>query len=72
MNYETKENVRLTLVIAFICLLVGTGIFIGLRDKQHKDKLMAECMKDHKEYECYSMLRSRSSTTVVPIYNTGR
>ena len=53
--------------IIFFVLLIGGLIYCvhGI-DKEH-DRLMAECMKDHKEYECVSMLKSNTGTTVVPM-----
>lgn len=43
-------------------LFVITSIFIALYGvvsaNAYREKLMTECMKDKKEYECYSMLRS--------------
>ena len=63
MSEDTKANILV--IICFI--VVGSLVYYCFQLEQHKDQLMAECMKDHKEYECYSMLRTKSTTTVIPI-----
>lgn len=41
--------------IIVIGLLVGLALMFYFSFKSY-DRLMAECLKDHKEYECVSML----------------
>ena len=53
--------------IAFCCLLIWGMIEINQEGSEKRKDLMEECMKDHKEYECYAMLRGGSNFKPIPI-----
>jgi len=44
--------------ILFSVLAIATGVPLALKEDQ---RLLDECMKDHKEYECVSMLNGHDA-----------
>jgi hypothetical protein len=56
-------------VVSTLLALVGAFHLSSLQD----DRYLSECMKDHKEYECVSMLRKHEDNMVVmPVVVSGR
>lgn len=56
--------------ILVVSLIVVFAFIFGCEDNKEHERLMQECMKDHKEYECYSMLKScnqHTNSTYVPM-----
>jgi hypothetical protein len=57
------------LIFITIALVVGlaVGMYSALTDRT-QDEFMAECIKEHKQYECTAMWRSgENHSTVVPM-----
>lgn len=54
-------SIAVVVVIA-MAVFVTVAIYSSI---QHTNRLMDECRKDHKEYECENMLRSHSSDVVI-------
>lgn len=54
--YLCDDIPSIIFAICSITLLFGLGS-LSIMDNE---RLMKECMKDHKEYECVSMLRDRN------------
>lgn len=46
--------------------LVVTALYLGHQEVLEKTQILTACMKDHKEYECHSMLDNHQST--VPVF----
>lgn len=57
------EGVVFSVIIGLVLLLV-LGLIAWNREY---DRLMAQCLQDHKEYECRSILDGSGSTTLVPV-----
>ena len=51
--------VMVTICVAVFGLLVYLP-FVAYDSMQREERLMADCMKDHQEYECVGILRGRS------------
>ena len=69
MNISLLEWLITPLIIVgllFLCTVVPYALWHG--DKRDS-ALMVECMKDHKEYECVSMLHRSSSAVpiIIPV-----
>lgn len=73
LRWHGMEIAIVTAIIVIIVVL-GYGLVVGAREKEKARKaFMAECVKDHKEYECTAMWRAgEPKTVVVPIHTTGR
>jgi deoxyhypusine synthase len=54
------------LIFVLACLLSFVG-FMAMKSNDNHKRLMVECMKDRKEYECYSMLKQNTSSTIIPV-----
>lgn len=44
----------ISFAIVAIFLFLGVMIWVSCK---HEDKLYQECLKDHKEYECFGIMR---------------
>lgn len=68
------HGVEIAIVTAIIATIVVFGYgFVGAAREREKARkaFMAECVKDHKEYECTAMWRAgEPKTVVVPIHTT--
>lgn len=54
-------------ILFFVLLFYFLFVEMG-KDCENNKRLMNQCMSDgHKEYECVSMLRRNSSSTVIPV-----
>lgn len=54
-----------------LALCVGAVAYILYDDYAYHSRLLADCMKDKKEYECYAMLKDNNQ--VIPVFiPTGR
>lgn len=51
-------------MLALLALL----LVIGFYDHQKEEGLIAECMKDRKEYECRAMFKSNSQPATIVIH----
>ncbi len=48
-------------LIFLVVLVFGSILYAAYRGKSNLDSLYAKCLQDgHKDYECYSMLRSQT------------
>lgn len=45
-------------IMCIIFALLGLGIYSQIQHSRKIDALMAECMKDKKEYECYALIKA--------------
>ena len=67
---EIMDNVEKSLIVIGIAGVSAIIYFASVQAEQD-ERLMAACMKDHKEYECVSMLRRHYSSDVI-IMPSGR
>jgi len=63
-------EIEWAIVLAVVAIIVA--LLIGLfkhefAEEQRFDRLMAECLQDHKEYECEAILRTGNTSTLVPM-----
>src|SRR3954462_1642193 len=70
-----RDNRRMAIAACSIVFLVITGftaaIWYGVkRENAAHDRFMAQCMQDHKEYECTAMWRAGDSgpPAVIPMF----
>ena len=59
------DHLFVLFLLIFIAL-IGFVVLIDSEDSRQRKRLMVECMKDHKEYECASMLK-HSSPALIPM-----
>lgn len=70
MFKDTDHDWPMWMIGSFIiCSIVSIICLIPVWARQDAN-LMAECLKDHKEYECVSMLRRHTDSTSVVIIPT--
>lgn len=43
----------------FLITFLGLGIVGIVMECRQENRLFKECLKDHKEYECYGIMRGR-------------
>lgn len=68
MRYIDWSDVFMTTLGFLMVILVFFAVFFWIPESIEREKrLMAECMKDHKEYECQAMLNGGDTTLIVPI-----
>lgn len=68
---NNKELVYIALIILIISLML-TAVFVSTA--HNRETFMAECLKDHKQYECDSLWGAAQggSTVIIPIYTGNR
>ena len=55
-------------MVAVIVGVIVLAIVAIVDDGKHHDKFMAQCMQDHKQYECDALWRAgEDHTTVMPM-----
>lgn len=65
MSWDWWDTLICAIVLGLLTLIIVGLIAVSRED----DRLMKQCMQDHKEYECRDMLKDRSSTTaIVPVF----
>lgn len=51
-----------------LAVLIGGVVVACNADEEHRKKFMADCMQDHKQYECDALWRAgEDHTTVMPV-----
>lgn len=60
---------ELPLISAFLAIvfLVTALVFMFRSDAAKEQRIMDQCMQDHKEYECVAMLKSNEEVVPVPV-----
>lgn len=68
MNFDDFMMLALKIIMIGLLILLfivmPIGFYVCLKND---NRLLAECMKDHKEYECHAMLDSHHDSTTMPI-----
>lgn len=66
--WDEKVGCLLTLALLVVIGCIGI-VYSCTQENRTFKEFMAQCMKDHKEYECYALWRqgNRDQTAVVPI-----
>lgn len=65
MSWDWWDTLTCAVVLGILALITAGLIAMSQKD----DRLMKQCMQDHKEYECQAMLKHPGSiTAVVPVF----
>jgi hypothetical protein len=66
-HFEDFWSVWLAVILT-VGLLAGLVVVAAKSEAEHKARFMAQCMQDHKEYECTALWRRGDPSVVaVPI-----
>lgn len=60
----------IVIFIVILFIILGIGIYGHSKSENERlQRLMEQCLKDHKEYECEAMLRKNTIDNSVYIYS---